>query len=301
MKQKQVLILGGVLIALVLIAFLSGSFERNASTVSVPSFGIEAEAITEVRLASDDLSLTVQQQGNRWQLTEPLQTLADSITVARFMTTLGDLEPEALVTSNPERHSNFGVDSTGKTLQVTWGTDDLDLIIGNQGPDFQSVYVREQGDDRVLLAQGRLTFPTEVGAWRDKTMFNLMPASVEEASVRTPERVFTVSGSTGTWAITEGADSAVGDSANVVQWLIGFAPIKSDGFLTDISAGVVRDSASHEVNFVLKDGTSHRFWLYERDSDVAAVTSGSEDVYKLFSYRLNNLLPEASTLEKADS
>lgn len=187
MKQKQVLILGGVLVALVLIAFLSGSFERNASTVSVPSFGIEADAITEVRLTSPELAMKVQQEGSRWQITEPLTAAADSLTVARFMEGLGDLEPEALVTTNPDRYSNFGVDSTGNTLAVTWDNEDLSLIVGNQGPDFQSVYVRMEGDDRVLLAQGRPAFPTEVGAWRDKTMFNLMPASIQEVSVRTPE------------------------------------------------------------------------------------------------------------------
>lgn len=298
MRQNQVLILGGVLVALVLIAFLSGSFERNASTVSVPSFGIEADAITEVRLVSSDLTMNVQQQGMSWQITEPLATMADSLTVARFMETLGDLEPEALVTSNPDRHSNFGVDSTGNTLAVKWGNQEMNLIIGNQGPDFQSVYVRMEGDDRVLLAQGRPTFPTEVGAWRDKTMFNIMPVSVQDIAVRTPETSYTVSGATGSWLVNEGDNSIAGDSANVVQWLIRYAPVKGDGFLTDISADVVRDSASHQVNFILKDGTGHLFWLYERDSDVAAVSSAGDDVYKLFTYRLNNLLPQASTLQQ---
>jgi len=247
MKQKPLILLLATLIVLLGLAYLTGVFERDASTVDVPDVEIPAEALEQVRIEAPEHTWALQRQGTRWLLTEPVQERTDSAAVARFVRDLGALELESVASNNPERYARYGVDSTASVVSVSWADGARRLVVGNQGPDFQSIYVRLDDDPRVYLTRGRLTVPDDLDRWRDKTIIKLPRASVASVVVEGPEHAFEVHQGPGGWQLVEQNDEAPADSAAVTQWLGRFATMRADGFTSAETGRIVWDSKSRRA------------------------------------------------------
>ncbi|MCH8962256.1 MAG: DUF4340 domain-containing protein [Bacteroidetes bacterium] len=296
MKQKQLLWLLATLIVLLGLAYLTGVFERDASTVDVPDVDIPADALEQVRIEAPEHTWALQRQGTRWLLTEPVQEMTDSAAVARFVRDLGALELESVASNNPERYRRYGVDSTASVVSASWADGDRRLVVGNQGPDFQSIYVRLDDDPRVYLTRGRLTVPDDLDRWRDKTIVNLPRASVASVVIEGPEHTFEVQPGPGGWQLVEQGAEALADSAAVAQWLGRFVTMRADGFIDDLPAAVVRETAGYRLVFTTTAGATETIQLLERDDDLAVTTAARNITYRLRTSRLQTYVPDPASL-----
>lgn len=297
MKQKQLILLLGILVVLLGLAYLTGVFEPNASTVDVPDVAIPADDLAQVRIEAPDRAWTVARQGARWVLVDPVQEPTDSATVARFVQDLSALELESVASNNPERYSRYGVDSTAKTVSATWPGGERLLLVGQQGPDFQSVYVRLDDDPRVYLTRGRLAVPDNFDRWRNQTIVNLPQASLASVVVEGPEQSFEVKQDAGGWQVVEQDAAAPADSAAVAQWLRQFAPMRADGFLDDVPAAIVREAARYHLAFTTTAGATESIQLLERDADVAVTTAAGNVTYRIRTARLASYVPDPASLK----
>ena len=298
MKQKQLLWLLATLVVLLGLAYLTGVFERDASTVDVPDVDIPADALENLRIEAPEHTWALQRQGARWLLTEPMQDMTDSAAVARFVQDLSKLELESVASNNPERYSRYGVDSTASVVSASWAGGATRLVIGSQGPDFRSVYVRLDDDPRVYLTRGRLTVPDDLDRWRDKTIVNLPRASVASVVIEGPEHAFEVQQGPGGWQLVEQGAEAPADSAAVARWLGRFGPMRADGFMDDLPAAVVREIAGYRLAFTTTAGTTEAIQLLERDDDVAVTNAARNITYRLRTSRLQTYVPDPASLKR---
>lgn len=297
MKQKQLLLLLGLLVLLLGVAYLTGVFDSEVSTVEVPRLAIPAEKVEQLRLEAPAQMMALTRQGTRWRLTEPMEALADSATAARFVQDLGALELDALASNNPDRYPRYGIDSTATTVTASWPGGTRRLVVGKQGPDAQAVYVRLDDDPRVYVTRGRLTVPQGLDRWRDKTIIALTPAGLVSVAVQTPAQTFAVQRGPGGWQIAGQDAATVADSAAVVQWLRRFAPMNADGFMDDIPTAVL-DSAAYQLTFRTTTGTTETVRLIRRDDDFAATNTVAAVTYRLRANRLDTYFPDPESLKK---
>ena len=175
MQQRQLLWLIGALGVLVLIAFLSGAFNNDFSQMDVPDFDIIADDIEKLVIGNETegSTITLIKEAERWSLTTPIEATADSIALSRLTENLDLIELESVVSTNPDRYENYGVDGNAQHITVTTGGEEKKLYVGKSGPDYRAIYIRVEDDPRVFVTNGRLNIPSDLNAWRDKTLFNL--------------------------------------------------------------------------------------------------------------------------------
>jgi len=208
------------------------------------------------------------------------------------------LAPESIVSTNPQKYGTYGVDSTARVIRIaTQSGDSLRLVLGKQGPDYQSVYVRIQSDPRVFAAKGPVYLPTNLDTWRDKIILTFgPPAQLARVEVKTGEEQYVVVASGGQWNIKSASGTVPADSAAVARWMARFNPLRADGFIADGRPAQVRENAGGHVKLVAEDGRTDEIWLSVREKDIAIVSNDSPDVFKLYSYHQANLLPPEKSL-----
>ncbi len=291
MKQRQLTWLGGALVLLLVIAYLAGVFDTEISTVQVPDVRIPAGEVSAIRATGSDMSVGLRRDGESWRLTDPVDAAADSTTVARVLEDLSALELRSVVSTNPERYGRYGVDSTGTEIDVVWEAGRLTLVVGENGPDFGSNYVRLSDDEAVYLSAGRLQLPENVDGWRDKTIVDLPPERVSRVSVHGPGQSYALQRQESEWQLTEDASPSTADSAAAIRYLERFNPLQADGFLESVPAD--RDS-TYTVRFTLGDGTERVVELVPAEKDYAVTLDGGVTVYRMRGSRRSQYAPELS-------
>ncbi len=295
MKQSKILHLLIILIVLIAVAWLSGTFDSAPSTINVPEVALDASSIDHIEAVQPEVTVVLEDKDGTWELVAPVAALADSIAVSTLLRNLGELDIESVVSSNPERYANYGVDTTGTRLIVSSGSGTQRFVVSGEGADFSSVYLRLDGDPRVFSAVPRISIPTNLDRWRDKRVFSVSSQAVLKATVSTPDHSYSISKDATGWLLDSSGVESYADSASVARWLRNFSPLRADGFLDSTGEG---SDPTHNLTLRLSNGSSFLLSMKKRESDVAATYSGEPGtIYKLFSSRLNSLFPDPSTLQ----
>ncbi len=291
MRQKQTLVLGGTLVVLLGIAWISGVFDRNPSNVHVPELDLPTSEITQISVTLPDTILTLERRSLRWFMREPVDMPADSATVTRLLNELGDLSLNNRATSNPDRYGIYGIDSTASTVSLTWPGGAEDIVISRQGRDYLSIYVRIGDDPNVYSTKGRVTVNQDMDRWRDRQILDLGIGTVMSARVTRPDHSYEVSLNNGVWMV----DGQPGDSLQVTNWIRRFAPLSADGFFDDIPVQVLADP-SYRIDFSTNTNTTSSVQAMPAESAIAITSGGSQFTYRVYESRLDQLFPDPSSL-----
>jgi hypothetical protein len=299
MQRKRLIQLVGILAVLLVLAWLSGFFEGAPSTVETPQLSINADELQTIEIRKGDEHVMLNHAEGGWRLTDPIDADVDTTTRSSFLGALGDLKIESLITARAEGHDRYQVDSAQATyIRFAPQTGKpVELYVGKSGPDFQSKYIRLGNDDRVFLASGVPAAQAGVDRWRNKILWSYPEASISEVEVSTDEASYKLVSDGDGWTIDENGSSSQADSAKVARYLTRISSVRADGFLLDVMPGTVADSASHEVDITRMDGSITSLRMWPRASDVAALASGTDDVVKLNTYRINSYAPSSSNLK----
>ena len=291
MQQKQTLVLGGTLVVLLIIAWMSGVFDRNPSNVDVPELDLPTSEVTHISVTLPDIALTVEKQGLQWFTREPVDMPADSATVARLLSELDDLSLDNRVTSNPDRYGIYGIDSTATTVSLSWPDGAEDLVISRQGRDYMSIYVQIGDDPNVYSTNGRVTISQDLDRWRDRQILDLGTGTVMSARVTRPDDTYEVSLNNGVWMV----NGQPGDSLQVTNWIRRFSPLSADGFFDDIPVQILTDS-NYRIDFSTSTNTTSSVQATPAESAIAITSGGSQFTYRVYESRLNQLFPDPSSL-----
>ncbi|MDQ7040555.1 MAG: DUF4340 domain-containing protein [Rhodothermus sp.] len=298
-RKNPVVILSAVLVVLLVLAWATGAFKRNPSTIDVPAWTLRADEIIRIRLERPEKDpLTLERGGSGWQLTAPIRYPADSSFARRFVENLAETELVSVVSINPARYGTYGVADSNAIRLVAYrrAGDSLQLFWGNPGPDFQARYVRLAGDERVFLARTGLTFPEDLSRWRDKTILNVPAAQVEALEVQHQGQTYGVRRSESGWELVENNRTVAADSAAAVRWAGQFDPLRADGFFDELSADSIRQAPDYVLTLRLPGGVQQVLYFDERDNGWAVVRGDDDTVFRIYAYRRSQLLPSAGSL-----
>lgn len=116
----------------------------------------DARRVMRVEIAQQGEGVQLKKNGEDWQvapLGEELWFPADRSRINAALGIFGDVERGILVSSNPEKQKLYQVGAEGLQLKLFAEHDLLmgELVIGKNGPDFGSSYVRLAAENDVYL------------------------------------------------------------------------------------------------------------------------------------------------------
>lgn len=212
-----------------------------------------------------------------------------------------DTAPPELVAQSSGSFARLGVDSAGgRWLRVRHaGKEQLELILGERGPDYQSAYLRRPGDTHVYLWRGRLASVADRTAegWRDKRIAVLPTDSMTVLDVVRGKDRYRLTRAHAAWTLSGSRT----DSAAVARYLDRLKTITAAGFALpaardSVKARAVRRLSVRGTRGVLLtlafDSMASGFLVHH----VAGVGGEGATVYLMHFWDVDGLTPGSRSL-----
>ncbi len=260
---------------------------------------------TNAKLVKDTLGV--------WRIKEPIETRADSVTVARILTVLDTTKIEETIdaTTRPEE---FGLDEQSR---ISFIHRKDTLFVGRNNPTGRLCYVRRSGGENVLLVPAviRRTLNKTLYELRDKSVFRFDPKDAVQLEIsRATDTVRIQKSPDGIWRLVE-PENFVCEKAQVMLILNAIAHMRAESFVCekadsiekygllrpDVKA-VVRLENEEEKIFLISSKQSETKRNYAENPEMGKIITVSPIVFKRLSVEPDQLrIKTLLTLSNVDS
>ncbi len=314
MKTKQLLILGGVFVFLLLVVLIfenpfgKSEHEKKIET-AMPLFpDFDTEQVAKIEIIAPDGTTTLAKQNGEWAVASMDNYPADSEGVAQLLTKVTELKNTQRVSNNPEKQSEFEVDSTGVEAKLMDANDKLlaHLFVGKITPGFLSSYVRVADSNDVYVAQGSLqsVFNKGTRTWKDRTIFDFNKGITTELNISSPDETVELRlDENGAWQMLKPI-AATANTTEVDNLLTTLSGLNTDDFAAanDDLAVYGLDVPQSTISAVLNDGTTATLHIgKEEEGKLYIKRDDTETVFRLFKSNVDRLLKKSDTLKAEEA
>ncbi len=308
MKKKQLLILGGIFVFLLLVVLiLENPFKKSEyqkkveeATELFPSFN--KEQVTKIEIVAKGEITTLSKQDGNWVVASMDNYPADNEGVKDLLEKVTEFDNANHVSDNPKNQAEFQVDSSGVEAKLMDANDKVlaHLFVGKNTPGFLSSYVRVADSNDVYVAQGYLqsVFDKGTRTWKDRTIFNFNKGIVTQINITSPEETVELRlDAENKWQMHQPISTAA-NQTEVDNLLTTFSQLKSDDFaetkeLTEYGL----DSPTSSISAILNDGTKVNLYVGKEEGGKLYVKSGDKaTVFMLYKSNVDRLIKKSDTL-----
>lgn len=234
---------------------------------------------------SSTLKKEIDRQDKKSPNPAPVWYLADFDRVDLSLTALTDATITALVGKNKERHGFFEVNPVGMQVRLldASGKKLAHLYIGKTGPAFTESYVRKEGEEEVYIANRylRSSFPPEVNDWRERTLWEFPPESLEQIKIERGPKRLTLKKEGEKWEWVEPKGKTL-DAAKVSHLVTKLAKVEAAGFENDPKAKTGLEQPQLSLQIISSAGVAKLFVGKEKEyGEPFAKKEGDIQVYLL--------------------
>ena len=311
MKTKQLLILGTIFVVLAIIVILfenpfeQSEYEKKVETATplFPNFNKEQVAKIEITATGETTTLS-KQDGDHWVVTSIDNYPADSEGITELLSKVTEFKNTQRVSNNPEKQSEFEVDSTGVEAKLMDANDKVlaHLFVGKTTPGFLSSYVRPADSNDVYVAKGYLqsVFNKGTRTWKDRTIFSFNKGIVTQLNIISPEETVELQlNAEGVWEMIKPVAAAV-KTTEVDSLLTTLSELDTDDFAEakDTLAEYGLDAPQSTISAVLNDGTTATLHIgNEEEGKLYVKRDDKETVFRLFKSNVDGLMKKSDTLK----
>ena len=310
MKTKQLLILGGVFVFLLLVVLIfenpfgQNEYEKKVETATPLFPDFDKEQVSKIEITATGETITLLKQNDEWVVASMDNYPADSEGLAELLTKVGEFKNTQRVSNNPEKQAEFEVDSTGVEAKLMDANDKVlaHLFVGKITPGFLSSYVRTADSNDVYVAQGNLqsVFNKGTRTWKDRTIFDFNKGIVTELNISSPEETVELRlDADGRWQMLKPEVSAV-KTTEVDTLLTTFSELNTDDFAEaqDDLAEYGLDTPQSIISAALNDGTTATLYIGKEEEGKLYVKRDDKDtVFRLFKSNADRLIKKSDTLK----
>lgn len=231
--KRNTLYLVGLIVVLILVAYLvmKKPGEQSSSGAGELLVQIDSLAVDKLDIKSPSSHVVLEKQGAEWYVKEPVNYKADQANVGTLVHYAKNLEVKNIVSSRPEKHAVFQVDSASGTHFTIYerGTLKTSLIIGKIGSTYTELYVRKlpSNDVQAVDASIYYQFNRSVKDWRDKGIVTMPKESIKVIKYQYGDTTFTMEFKDSVWMI--GKDLAKAE--DVTSILNALSSFQTDDFI----------------------------------------------------------------------
>ena len=310
MKTKQLLILGAIFIVLVIVVLLfdnpfgQSEYEKKVET-AMPLFpNFNKEQVVKIEITATGETTTLSKQDDNWVVASMDNYPADGEGVAELLSKVTEFKNTQRVSNNPEKQSEFEVDSTGVEAKLMDASNKVlaHLFVGKTTPGFLSSYVRPADSNDVYVAQGYLqsVFNKDTRTWKDRTIFNFNKGIATQLNIISPEETVELRlDADGAWQMLKPI-AAAAKTTEVDALLTTFSGLDTDDFAEakDELAEYGLDTPQSTISAVLNDGTTATLHVGKEEEGKLYVKRDDKDtVFRLFKSNVDRLMKKSDTLK----
>ena len=310
MKTKQLLILGAIFVVLAIVVlffenpFGQSEYEKKVET-AMPLFpNFNKEQVVKIEITATGETTTLSKQDDNWVVASMDNYPADGEGVAELLSKVTEFKNTQRVSNNPEKQSEFEVDSTGVEAKLMDASDKVlaHLFVGKTTPGFLSSYVRPADSNDVYVAQGYLqsVFNKDTRTWKDRTIFNFNKGIVTQLNIISPEETVELRlDADGAWQMLKPV-AAAAKTTEVDALLTTFSGLDTDDFAEakDELAEYGLDTPQSTISAVLNDGTTATLHVGKEEEGKLYVKRDDKDtVFRLFKSNVDRLMKKSDTLK----
>lgn len=235
MTLRKALLMLAVLLALGGYVYFVDLAKREEETEEKKLFTFDKEAVTALTLTYSDREIRLEKNAaGKWRITQPIEADADDDTVKNLIGALTDTEIRRTLDEVPQDLTVYGLNAPVVKVQVTLkGGKTLPVTsIGKDTPVGFSVYVRKEGDPKLLLtAQSfRLGMTKEVKDLRDKTVISFPEEKVKKLEISGTGKDIVLSKTDGKWTL-EKPVTARADEVEIRTFLSTLEGMRAQDFI----------------------------------------------------------------------
>ena len=223
-----------ILAAAALLAALALTWEEESTHEATDQIRLLAapESVTAITINRPDESVTLTKDGHLWQITAPIQAVADTRRVEALLTTLanpGEIRVLEGAAANPQE---FGLNPPRATIQMAAGNRELRAItLGRATPVGKRAYIQQQENPAILVVSDNIPFATDRGTsdLRSRKLlprgfapleFRLRRPNLPEIALRATDRG---------WEILAPYNASA-DTAAVARWIEAVEELEASSF-----------------------------------------------------------------------
>ena len=313
MKTKQLLILGGVFVFLLLVVLIfenpfgKSEHQKKVETATPLFPNFDREQVAKIEVIATGETTTLSKQDGDWVVVSMDNYPADSEGIAELLTKVGAFKNTQRVSNNPEKQAEFEVDSTGVEAKLMDANDKLlaHLFIGKITSGFLSSYVRVADSNDVYVAQGNLqsVFNKGTRTWKDRTIFDFNKGIVTQLNISSPEEMVELHlDENGAWQMLKPV-AATAKTTEVDNLLTTFSSLNTDDFAAakDDLAEYGLDVPESTISALLNDGTTATLHIGKEEEGKRYVKRADKDtVFRLFKSNVDRLITKSDKLKAAE-
>ena len=306
MKVSTVLV---VVLAVLIVVFLAvrfGGGRRGGEKPLFPDF-VPAEAARLV-IEGGEATAVFTESDDVWFVASEDSFPAEAGIVEDMLDRVTGFSRKDIISSNPEKHALYNVDSAGVFVSILGAQGDtlVGFVVGKPGPDYQSTYVRDVVSGDVVLARGylRAVFDRGERTWQDRTIYALEPDAIEEVRIgRSAESLTLERNAAGEWFISEPESSAC-DQERVARLVRALAYLRCDelaGRMPSAASGLAEPDSA--VGFRTAEGLREELLFGNRNEERQTYVkrTGSDIVYLLANQKVDVILPRPAELRPVEA
>ena len=296
MKSRTTLVLVFVALVfggLVALDYYKGTSTEDARTKSKRVLDFQSKDITGARIDLTNQFYVLEKIADRWQITQPLNVRANYSTVSAILDELEFAERSRVMSAKEldgTKLADFGLQSPRIRLTLQGKRGPLVLLVGNQTPTKEAVYVQVQGSKNVLVAPQSIyeRLNQTLDDLRDRAVIDFPPASATRIEIKSADRVIEL-------AKSEAATNAE------PRWALTH-PLAARADQRKVSELLADLSGLHVTDFVSEDPKDvHAYQLDEPEREITVWTGESGKTVLLGRALTNDASKVYAKLKSTDS
>ncbi|HTY36038.1 MAG TPA: DUF4340 domain-containing protein [Bacteroidota bacterium] len=285
----------GVLVVLVLVAYLVMQKPGEQSSTGgggEPLVSIDSAAVDQIEIKAPTGTVALRRKGIDWFVESPVSYKADQANVAMLLHAARSLRITNIVSSKPEKHSVFQVDSTGTLVKVSQnGAEKASFILGKPGSSFSEQYARRSSSNDVDLVDGASSyvFSRPVKDWRDRTIQSVPRENIKEVHFQFGDTTYVLAYNDSLWMI--GKDSTQEGTVNSL--LSSLANVQADDFADSVNTPPAKPTA--QISYA---GTQLTFFYVKGSEKYLVHSNATPQWFEMQSWRANQILMRKKDIVK---
>jgi len=309
MKTKQLLILVGILVVLVVVVGLvENPFAKSEYTKKIEAAaslfpGFKKESVAKIEITTSGDTTTLAKENDQWLVASMDNYPADAEGVDDLLDKVAEFKTTELVSNNPEKQAEFEVDSSGAEAKLldTSGNVLAHLFLGKTTPGYLSSYLRAADSNDVYVGKGNLksTFDKGTRTWKDRTIFSFNKGDVTHLAIKSEEEEIELEmDGEGKWQMLKPVASAA-KQTELDTLLDSYSALDTDDFAEQKDLLEYElDTPKSLVSATLNDGSTRVLLIGKEESGKHYVKREDKDpIFMLYKYKANQLLKKSEDLK----
>lgn len=200
MKNKNIYILGAVLIILAVVSYFvmrDTSGEKKTLKLSEKLFTADSLAVDKLEIERNGKKVIMEKKAGLWNVTSPVLYAANQQFIGSALSSLKNYKLSSIVSSNPGNKDFYGFNDTNYTKVTVYQNGALAgvILVGNSAPGASQTYLKKPDGNDVYLANEFLFnnfVKFDFSDWRDKTVITIPSGSIKSIDFDTGTEKYTV-------------------------------------------------------------------------------------------------------------